>query len=106
MWWMMWACTQAPPQFPDPNADLLLRLDQDGSQSLSAQELRGHQAIRVMAFVDRDRDGAVSLEELRTTMARVGDLPFKGGKAKAKFPPPPPLQPGQAPPPPPPPPEP
>jgi hypothetical protein len=88
--WMLLGCSRAVPQFPDPTEDLLHRLDQDGSGTLSAQELRGYNAFRVMSFVDRDRDNQVSLVELRTIMGRVGDLPVKGGKAKGKMPPPPP----------------
>ncbi|MFT4977722.1 MAG: hypothetical protein ACI8S6_003629 [Myxococcota bacterium] len=81
--WLLWGCAQAP-RFIDPAEDLMARLDVDRSGSLSATELRGFEAARVMPIIDRDRDEQVDLEELQLMMSKVGGQRSAKGKGKAK----------------------
>jgi Ca2+-binding EF-hand superfamily protein len=64
---LLLACTGSPA-FPDPAAELLAELDTDGSGALSLDELRSPRPQRVLQLLDTDRDGVISLEELRADL--------------------------------------
>lgn len=61
------ACA-AQPRFPDPAERLLVRLDADGSMSLTVDELAAADPAALLARLDTDGDGAISLEELRADL--------------------------------------
>lgn len=74
--WLALGCTPQP-RFPDPAADLMARLDTDGSGTLTRDELRDELLPAVMAL-DTDEDGQISLSELDSRLSRFELRPPRG----------------------------
>lgn len=70
------ACSTAPAptgavsnsRISDPVARIFAELDRDGSGGLALGELMAHDPKALLPLLDRDRDGTVSLEELRADL--------------------------------------
>jgi hypothetical protein len=70
---LLCGCSSAPSPSPttrisDPVARIFAELDRDGSGGLGLGELMAHDPKALLPLLDTDRDGAVSLEELRADL--------------------------------------
>ena len=76
-WWMVFllaGCGHDGPEVPDPAAMLLARLDTDGSGDLVSSELAAVHPDKVLHELDKDKDGVISLEELRADLDETPPL--------------------------------